>query len=111
MSDALARLPLWADAAIAVLLVVGALAALIGAWGLARLSQFFLRLHAPTKSATVGTGGVLLASALYFTVRTGAPSLHELLIVLFVFLTAPISAHLLAKAALHVARREAPPPG
>ena len=95
-------LPLALDLLLAVLLVIGAAFALIGSWGLARLSDFFKRLHGPTKASTLGVGCVLIASMLYFTFRPGATgaSLHELLITLFVFLTAPISAHLLVKAAL-----------
>ena len=103
--SALDNLPVWADALIAVLLLGSAATALIGAWGLAKLPDFFMRLHAPTKSTTLGVGGVLIASAIYFTVRAPGFSVHEFLITLFLFLTAPVSAHLLAKAALrlHVA--------
>jgi multicomponent K+:H+ antiporter subunit G len=110
MSATLATLPVWADLLIAALLVVGALFALIGAIGLVKLSDFYRRLHAPTKSTTLGVGGVLLASALYFSVEQGHPSGAELLITLFVLLTAPISAHLLVKAALHLDRRHRDPP-
>jgi multicomponent K+:H+ antiporter subunit G len=39
---------------------------------------------------------------IYFGVVRGVPSLHELLITLFLFMTAPVSAYLLAKAALHI---------
>jgi len=95
-------LPLALDLLLAVLLVIGAAFALIGSWGLARLSDFFKRLHGPTKASTLGVGCVLIASMLYFTFRPGSTgaSLHELLITLFVFLTAPVSAHLLVSAAL-----------
>ena len=104
-------LPLWADALVATLLVVGALTTLLGAYGLAKFSRFYLRVHAPTKSTTLGVGGVLIASAIWFGVRGGAPVPRELLITLFVFLTAPISAHLLFKAALRVAGpNDASPP-
>ena len=106
MNPVLADLPLWADALIAALLVVGVAFALVGSWGLAKLADFYKRLHGPTKATTLGVGSVLIASSIYFSVRGGTPSLHELLITLFVFLTAPISAHLLVKAALHLARRD-----
>ena len=84
---------------IAVLLVLGAGFALVGSWGLARLHDFFKRLHGPSKATTLGVGCVLIASGLWFSVR-GLASWHELLITLFLFLTAPVSAHLLIKAAL-----------
>jgi multicomponent K+:H+ antiporter subunit G len=109
MSAQLAQLPLWADALIAALLVTGAAFALVGGIALVKLSDFYKRLHGPTKATTLGVGGVLLASALYFSVRGPVLSLHELMITLFVFLTAPVSAHLLVKAALFIARRDGEP--
>jgi multicomponent K+:H+ antiporter subunit G len=105
------ELPLALDLLISVLLVVGAAFALVGSWGLAKLSDFFLRLHGPSKATTLGVGCVLVASALWFGWH-GAPSLHELLITLFLFLTAPVSAHLLIQAALKLAPGQRPaPPG
>jgi multicomponent K+:H+ antiporter subunit G len=105
-----APLPLWLDLLLAVLVMVGTAFALIGSWGLAKLSDFLKRLHGPTKATTLGVGCVLIASALWFTVQRGVPSLHELLITLFVFITAPVSAHLLVKAALRLGTSEQPPP-
>lgn len=106
----LATLPTWADLLIAALMVTGAGFALVGSYGLAKLSDFAKRLHGPTKASTLGVGGVLLASILYFMLAGGAPPGHELLITLFVFLTAPISAHLLMHAAVRRDRRLEPPP-
>ena len=108
MSAHLANLPLWADVALSALLVVGATFALIGSWGLARLSDFFKRLHGPTKTVTLGVGCVLIASALWFALQD-TPSLHELLVTLFLFLTAPVSAHLMVKAALALNPSARPP--
>ena len=81
------------------MLLLGGGFALVGSWGLAKLGDFYLRLHGPTKASTLGVGGVLLAAMLWQLVQ-GTPSLRELLITLFLFMTAPVSAHLLAKAAL-----------
>ncbi len=89
------------EAATAFFLVVGAFFLLVGAIGLARLPDFFMRLHSPTKASTLGVGGMLIAAMLWSWGR-GVFSLHELLITLFVFVTAPVSANLLAKAALHL---------
>lgn len=94
-------LPTWADWLISFFLVLGASFTFIGSLGLARLPDFMTRLHAPTKSTTLGVGGIVLASMTYFSV-VDKISWHELLIACFLFLTAPISAHLLAKAALHL---------
>jgi len=85
----------------AALLLVAAVFTLVGAIGLVRLPDFFMRLHAPTKASTLGVGGVLIVSMLLAAGqdRTG---FAELLITLFVFVTAPVSANLMAQAALHL---------
>jgi multicomponent K+:H+ antiporter subunit G len=101
----------WAwQALIALLLAVGGLFALVGAVGLVRFKDFYMRLHAPTKATTLGVGGVLLGSlAAHWALGEWQP--HELLITLFLFITAPVSANLLAKAALHLrAPSKAPVP-
>lgn len=82
-------------------LMTGAGFALVGSIGLVRLPDFYSRLHGPTKATTLGVGGTLLGSAVAFTAGARAPSVHEVLVTFFLFLTAPVSAHLLAKAALH----------
>jgi multicomponent K+:H+ antiporter subunit G len=87
---------------ISVFLLVGAAFALVGSWGLAKLPDFYMRLHGPSKASTLGVGGMLVASMIYFFVKEGELSLHELLITLFLFISAPVSAHLVAKAALHL---------
>jgi len=81
-----------------VLLLIGAFFILVGSIGLVRLPEFFMRLHAPTKASTLGVGGVLLASMVY--ALNESVLIHELIITLFVFVTAPVSAHLLSQAAL-----------
>lgn len=94
----------------AALLLVGAFFLLVGAVGLARLPDFFMRLHAPTKASTLGVGGILLASML-LSIARGSLGFAELLITLFVFVTAPVSANLMAQAALHLgAKSKAPVP-
>jgi multicomponent K+:H+ antiporter subunit G len=97
------------DWLIAALLVTGALFALVGSIGLVKFGDFYRRLHGPTKATTLGVGGVLLASALFFSRLGGAPSLHELLVTAFLFVTAPVSAQMLVKAALQL-DPEAPRP-
>jgi multicomponent K+:H+ antiporter subunit G len=88
------------EAVVALLLVVGGAFTLIGAIGLLRFPDFFMRLHAPTKASTLGVGGVLVANLLWSWLH-GAVGLQLLLITLVVFVTAPVSANLLAQAALH----------
>ncbi|HMA15173.1 MAG: Na+/H+ antiporter subunit G [Bacteroidota bacterium] len=99
---------------ISVLIVIGAVFGLVGSYGLAKLPNLMTRLHSPTKSSTLGVGAVLLASIAYVLWHESALSLHELVITLFVFLTAPISANFIAKAYLHRHRDtagELPPTG
>lgn len=82
--------------------LLGAFFALVGSIGLVRLPDFFARLHRATKSTTLGVGGVLIASMLYFSFQGEGPSLHEVLITVFLFMTAPVSAYLLASSGLHL---------
>ena len=91
----------FAEILISLMLVLGASFALIGSWGLVRLPTLMERLHGPTKATTLGLGGMLVASMLYFQLELGKWSTHELLISLFLFITAPISANMIAKVHLH----------
>ena len=101
MSNGIETLPLWVQLPAAALLVVGGVFALVGAVGMVRFGDFFMRLHAPTKASTLGVGSVLVASLMVSWAR-GEPGLHELLITLFLFVTAPVSANMMAMAALHL---------
>jgi len=90
------------DWILAALVLIGAFFILVGSIGLYKLPDFYMRLHGPTKASTLGVGAILIASMLYFSFTTEAASLHEILVTVFLFITAPVSAHLMAKAALHV---------
>lgn len=96
----------------ALMLVTAGFFLLVGAIGLVRLPDFYMRLHAPTKASTLGLGGVLVASMLV-SATLGRVGFAELLITLFVFVTAPVSANLLSQAALHLGLpgRKPPPTG
>lgn len=106
-------LPFMIDLLASLLLTAAGGFALVGAIGLARLRDFYLRVHAPTKASTLGVGGALLASMLVFGWTGQRLVIHELLITVFVFVTAPIAAHLLVKSALErdAASRPAKPGG
>ncbi len=82
-------------------LLTGSFFILVGGVGMIRLPDLFMRLHAPTKASTLGLGSFLMASISYsaFELRFGFP---ELLITLLAFITAPVSANLLAQAAIHL---------
>ena len=90
------------DWILAALVLIGAAFTLIGSIGLYKLPDFYMRLHGPTKATTLGVGSILMASVLYFSFTTEAVSLHEILVTIFLFITAPVSAHLMAKSALHI---------
>lgn len=87
---------------ISLLILTGATFTFIGSLGLARLKDFYTRIHGPTKATTLGVGSLLVASTLYFSFHEDSVSLHEVLVTLFLFITAPVSAHMLTKAALHL---------
>ena len=93
------------------LIVLGGVFALIGSWGLVRLPSLMTRLHGPTKATTLGVGGCLLASMIHAAAARGDWSGHELLVTLFLFVTAPVSANMIAKAHLHRQRARLDPGG
>ncbi|NMG43117.1 cation:proton antiporter [Aromatoleum toluvorans] len=95
-----ADVPLWAALPAALLLICGGLLALVGSLGLLRLRSFFARIHAPTMGSTLGAGCVLIASMLTSTALAQRPVVHELLITLFILVTAPITTMLLMRAAI-----------
>jgi multicomponent K+:H+ antiporter subunit G len=94
--------------AVAFCLVVGAFFALVAAIGLLKLNGSMTRLHAPTKVGTVGIGALLLASMIHSYVYAEG-SMHELLIIAFLFVTAPISANFIAKVNIHKRACDMPP--
>jgi multicomponent K+:H+ antiporter subunit G len=87
---------------VALLAVTGSLFIFIGSVALVKLPDLYTRLHGPTKATTLGLGSLVLASMAYFNLVEQQLSLQQLLIALFLFITAPITAHMLVKAALHL---------
>jgi len=86
---------------ISAFLILGGIFVLVGSIGLLRLQDLYVRLHAPTKATTLGLGGILIGSMVYMYYQQGFVSINELLITLFLVITAPVTAHILAKAAMH----------
>ncbi len=86
---------------ISICLLSGGLFVLLGSVTLLKLPDFYTRLHGPTKATTLGLGSLVLASLLYFNFQLEQLSLQQLLLALFLFISAPITAHLLIKVALH----------
>ena len=92
----------FAEYAISAMLIIGGVFTLIGAIGLARLPDFYTRLHGPTKATTVGVGAIVISSVIYFSTLGRGIGIEEILITAFLFMTAPISTNFLAKAAMHL---------
>ncbi|MCB1444673.1 MAG: monovalent cation/H(+) antiporter subunit G [Rhizobiaceae bacterium] len=94
---------------IAGLIVLGAFLTLTAALGLFRLPDLYTRMHAASKAGAAGSGALLVAVAL----QTGSADvwIKCVLAIAFFFLTAPVAAHLLAKAALRHGQALPPPEG
>jgi len=82
---------------LSVLMVTGCLLALLAAVGLHRLPDVFCRMHAATKPATLGV--LLIAIATGFTVTAQGALVKLLLVVVLQFLTTPVGAHMIGRAA------------
>jgi len=95
------HLPGWAALPVALLLVLGATIILVGALGLLRLRTFYQRIHGPAITVTLGAGCLLLASMLYFTVAQSRLVIHEIIITVFILMTAPVVAMTVMRAAVY----------
>ncbi len=93
---------------VGICMLIGAGFALIGTIGLLKFNDSMTRLHAPTKVGTIGIGALLLASMIHSYIFAEG-SLHELLIMAFLFVTAPISANFIAKVNIHKRSCATPP--
>lgn len=92
------------------MLAVGCFFMLVGSYGLAKLGEFYKRLHGPTKASTLGVGCILVASIGAQVHAGNGLDLRELLITVFLFITAPVGAHMMARAALAIRPQDRPDP-
>jgi multicomponent K+:H+ antiporter subunit G len=99
-------LPAWAALLTAFLVLQGAGLTLLGAIGTLRFASFFERVHAPTLGTSWGTGAIVFASIVFFSVLGSRPIVHEMLIWAFITITTPVTLMLLARAALYRNRTE-----
>ena len=90
MTLPMTEVSLWLAIPMALLLILGGIITFTGALGLLRLPNFYQRIHGPAVFITVGTGCFLIASMLYFSGTMERPVVHELLITVFVLMTAPV---------------------
>jgi multicomponent Na+:H+ antiporter subunit G len=84
----------------AALLLSGTLFLLLAAIGVARMPDLFMRMQAATKATTLGVGCMLLAVAVYF--HDFEITIRAVLVITFFFLTAPVAAHMIGRAAYFV---------
>lgn len=80
-----------------VFLLIGTLFMFLAALGVARMPDIFTRMHASTKSATLGVGCLMLGAALHF--NDIGVSARALAVIVFLFITAPVAAHMIGRAA------------
>lgn len=80
-----------------ILILIGAFFMFVAALGVYRMPDLFMRLHANTKSATFGVGFLLLGAAIHFWEFD--ISIRALAIMIFLFATAPVAAHMIGRAA------------
>ncbi|RCX18643.1 multisubunit sodium/proton antiporter MrpG subunit [Fontibacillus phaseoli] len=83
----------------AALILIGAVFSLISAIGNVRLPDVYTRSHAASKSSTLGVLCALLGTLLYFLISDGYFSIRLILGIFFVFLTAPVAAHMICRSA------------
>lgn len=104
---------MFAEIIISAFLVMAGLFGLVGSYGLLKLRDTMQRLHAPTKATTLGVGGVLIASMLYALLIKGELSFHEIMITIFLLLTAPISANFMSQThiRMHLNKDDTPSTG
>ena len=79
------------------LLLSGAFLCLVAGIGVVRLPDVFARMHAATKAATLGL--MLVSIAALFQVRDAGEIVALVLIVVVQFLTSPVAAHMVGRAA------------
>lgn len=84
---------------ISILLLVGGILSFLGSIGILRFPDVYGRLHAATKSATLGVIGIVLGTFLYFLILHNLFVGKLLLGIVFVFLTAPVGAFMISRAA------------
>ena len=84
----------------ALCLFIGALFTVISALGILRFPDLLLRMHAATKAGSLGVGLSMLGTMLHFL--AWSVTIKAILIILFIFITVPIGAHVLARAAYFI---------
>ncbi|MFW3590214.1 Na+/H+ antiporter Mnh1 subunit G [Staphylococcus caprae] len=85
-----------------IFVVLGALISAFAAIGLLRLKDVYSRAHAAGKAATLGAMFLLFGSFLYFIGTEGYVNMQLIIGIIFVFITGPLSSHMIMKAAYNI---------
>jgi multicomponent Na+:H+ antiporter subunit G len=85
------------DMVVTILLILGTLLMLLASIGIVRMPDVFLRMSASTKAATLGVILIMLATVIHF--NDLAVTARAVGVVVFIILTGPVSAHMIARAA------------
>jgi multicomponent Na+:H+ antiporter subunit G len=88
---------MWTDIVVSSLLITGCLFMVLAALGALRMPDLPMRMHATTKAGALGVGLIMLAVSLHYV--EAAVTAKALSIILFILLTAPVAAHVIARAA------------
>ena len=94
------------DVLVLFLLVVGVGFSLVAGIGVLRFPDLYTRIHAAAKVGTMGISSIVLAAALHFN-NLGV-TIRALLVITFVFLTAPVAAHMISRVGYKVGVRMSP---
>lgn len=87
-------------ATVVALIAVGCFFLTVGTIGLLRFPNVYNRMHATSKPTTLGTATIFLGGFVYF--GPGAEGLTSLVGIVFLFLTVPTGAHMIARSAERV---------
>lgn len=88
-----------AEVVAGIFILIGVVIGFISAFGIVRLPDVYSRAHAASKSSTLGVLSVLIGTLLFFLISDGYFSIRLILGIVFVFITAPVSAHVICRAA------------
>ncbi|WP_413376677.1 monovalent cation/H(+) antiporter subunit G [Alkalihalobacillus sp. 1P02AB] len=86
---------------VSIFVIIGALFSLLAAVGIIRLQDVYSRIHAASKSATLGVMSIMLGTFLFFLLGHGEYVGKILLTILFVFMTAPVAGLMMGRSAYH----------
>lgn len=83
-----------------VLMLIGTGFLLLAAIGIVRMPDLYMRMQTATKAATLGVGFMIMSLGIYF--GDSAITIRVLLVIAFLFITAPVAAHVIGRSAYFV---------